>query len=143
MAGSKGNPGNVMRHQHIGDRVSAMGRRSRKSGGRPQHPKGLPNSAMSSKAAQHPQALPVTGANRKLVPVPSVSMLAAVKAAADGVDLAGDHLAASVAAARNDGHTWRAIGAALGVSAQSAHRRFGPSKGHDPGETGPATNHGV
>jgi hypothetical protein len=97
---------------------------------------------MSSKAAQHPQPA-AAASGRKVVPVPSVSMLAAVKAAADGLDLAGDRLSDTVAAARSDGHTWRAIGAALGISPQSAHRKFGPSKVNDSGEGGPATNHGV
>jgi hypothetical protein len=119
-----------------------MGRRSRKPAGRPQHPKGLPNAAMSSKAAQHPQAPASPATGRKVVPVPSSSMLAAVKAAADGVDSAGDRLSATVAAARIDGHTWRAIGAALGMSPQSAHRKFGPSKVTDSGEGGPVPTNG-
>ena len=77
-----------------------------------------------------------------MVPVPVSAMLEAIKASADGFDRAGQDLTAAVESARADGHTWSSIGAALGMSPQSAHRKFGPSKVTESCDGGPATNHG-
>lgn len=47
-------------------------------------------------------------------------------AARKAVDAAQDELRAAVAAARSAGDSWTVIGAALGISKQAAHERFGP-----------------
>jgi hypothetical protein len=99
-----------------------MSRRRRPASGRPQHPKGLPSAAMSTKAAQHPVVRVPTIAS-----VPSVDTLRSVLSASAGIEEAYDDLSAAVARARDDGHTWSVIGQALGVSAQTAHKRFARS----------------
>lgn len=45
--------------------------------------------------------------------------------AANAIDAAREELAAAVAAAREDGRSWGAIGLVLGVSKQAARERFG------------------
>lgn len=93
---------------------------------------------MSRKRSQRPKSpLPKDVAQRNLrvqarrmplIPhVPSEASLRVVMSASEGIEEAHDSLAAAVAAAREDGHTWAAIAQTLGTSPQSAHKRFGES----------------
>lgn len=61
----------------------------------------------------------------------TLSELAQTRRAIDG------YIGLAVAEARRGGSTWRAIGDALGVSPQEAHRRY---RFHDPSWRSPSTN---
>ena len=52
---------------------------------------------------------------------------ARVTRAQEALDAARTELQRCVESARRDGATWRQIGAALGVAAQTAHKRFDPN----------------
>ncbi|MEE3066547.1 MAG: hypothetical protein VYA67_21835 [Actinomycetota bacterium] len=58
-------------------------------------------------------------------PARDASHIRRIIAAAEALDAADDELAAAVAAAREAGDTWDAIGVALGTSRQGAYQRFG------------------
>jgi len=83
---------------------------------------------MSTKVAQSTRPIVKASSGRRVPEVPDVARLQAVMDAANGVDQAGVDLRQAVERAAANGHTWRAIGAALGMTAQSAHRKFGPSR---------------
>lgn len=56
----------------------------------------------------------------------SDDVCAEVTEAQGALDRARSHLQGSVEAARADGATWRQIGESLGITAQTAHKRFDP-----------------
>jgi len=63
---------------------------------------------------------------RQLVHVPELATLQAVEWALDRCESSERALKEAVGTAREDGHTWRAIASALGISAQAAHKKFSP-----------------
>jgi hypothetical protein len=111
-----------------------MTRRKRKPKGRPQHPKGMPNRAMSTKVGHQLRTTALLESDAVLDPelpkLPTLEELERIVDAQTELVEGEAALRAAVHEAKAAGHTWRSIGNALGVSAQAAHKRYHLDAGH-------------